>query len=97
MHLIPYVVIVVSLSSRNDPSQDWQMSGEVLGVKRPENSLLEEHLQFDQTPKTGVVITQSFSEALENLIKQRYADICIYVRTCRILRLIYTLYSGMYM
>jgi len=62
------------LEEQNLGQKDWQMSGEVLGVKRPENSLLEEHLQFDQTPKTGVVITQSFSEALENLIKQRIKD-----------------------
>jgi len=62
------------LEEENLGDKGWQMKGEVLGLKRPENSLLEEHLQFDQTPKTGVLITQSFSEALENLVKQRIKD-----------------------
>ena len=29
----------------------WQLAGEVEGQKRPENSLLEEYLQFDRTTR----------------------------------------------
>lgn len=29
----------------------WQLKGETFGTSRPENSLLEEHLQFDHIAK----------------------------------------------
>lgn len=32
-------------------SKSWQLTGEVEGYKRPENSLLEEYLQYDRTTR----------------------------------------------
>ncbi len=29
----------------------WQLTGEIEGQKRPENSLLEEYLQYDRTTR----------------------------------------------
>ena len=29
----------------------WQLTGEIEGHKRPENSLLEEYLQYDRTTR----------------------------------------------
>lgn len=31
----------------------WQLSGEVTAQARPENSMLEEDVEFDQTSRTG--------------------------------------------
>ena len=33
-----------------DP-KPWQLNGEIDGQKRPENSLLEEYLQYDRTTR----------------------------------------------
>lgn len=32
-------------------SKPWQLTGEIEGQKRPENSLLEEYLQYDRTTR----------------------------------------------
>ncbi|KAL4228054.1 u3 small nucleolar ribonucleoprotein MPP10 [Mactra antiquata] len=52
----------------------WQMSGETDGSKRPENSLLQERLQFDQATRLPPEITEETTKTLEDLIKQRIKD-----------------------
>jgi U3 small nucleolar ribonucleoprotein component len=32
-------------------SKPWQLTGEIEGQRRPENSLLEEYLQFDRNTR----------------------------------------------
>ena len=32
----------------------WQLTGEIEGQKRPENSLLEEYLQYERTTRLGM-------------------------------------------
>lgn len=35
----------------------WQLTGEIDGQKRPENSLLEEYLQYDRTTRLRMLKT----------------------------------------
>jgi len=52
----------------------WQLTGEIEGQKRPENSLLEEYLQYDRTTRLPPVITNETTDSIEDLIKQRIRD-----------------------
>ncbi len=52
----------------------WQMTGEVAGPARPENSLLQEHLDYDNVAKQAPVITEEVSKRLEDIILQRVKD-----------------------
>jgi len=52
----------------------WQLSGETDAHKRPENSLLEEYIQFDRNTRLPPVITTETTDSIEQLIKQRIKD-----------------------
>ena len=52
----------------------WQMKGEITATDRPENSLLQEHLDYDTVSKQAPVITEQVSKRLEDIIKQRIKD-----------------------
>ncbi|XP_014667547.1 PREDICTED: U3 small nucleolar ribonucleoprotein protein MPP10-like [Priapulus caudatus] len=52
----------------------WQLAGEVTASKRPENSLLQEHVEFDQTVKPAPIVTEEVTKSLEELITQRVKD-----------------------
>ena len=39
----------------------WQLTGEVAGPARPENSLLQEHLEYDTAARQAPVITEEVS------------------------------------
>lgn len=54
--------------------KSWQLIGEVRGVKRPENSLLEETLEFEHATKTAPAVTEERTSSLEELIKKRIKD-----------------------
>ncbi|KAL1865703.1 U3 snoRNP protein [Diaporthe australafricana] len=49
----------------------WTLSGEASASARPMNSLLEEDLDFEHAGKPIPVITEEFSEEIEDLIKRR--------------------------
>ena len=54
--------------------KDWQMQGEVQAGKRPMNSLLEHHLDFDVGSKLPPTMTQEKTNSIEQAIKQRVMD-----------------------
>jgi len=52
----------------------WQLRGEIASGARPENSLLQEHLDYDTVAKAAPIITEEVSKRLEDIILQRVKD-----------------------
>ena len=57
--------------------KDWTLLGEASSRARPENSLLEEDLDFEQVGKVVPVVTDDTVKTLEEMIKTRIRDVRI--------------------
>lgn len=65
---------ISNLEQENVGPKDWTLLGEATAKARPENSLLEETLDFEQNAKVVPLITEEKVQSLEDLIKKRILD-----------------------
>jgi U3 small nucleolar RNA-associated protein MPP10 len=65
---------IAQLESEAIGPKDWTLMGEASARLRPENSLLEEDLDFEHVAKAVPTITEETVATLEELIKRRILD-----------------------
>lgn len=63
-----------SFEQENTGEASWLLKGEISSKARPENSLLEEDLEFDFQSMPPPVITEKVSESIEDVIKRRIKE-----------------------
>jgi U3 small nucleolar RNA-associated protein MPP10 len=62
---------IVQLESENVSPKEWVLMGEAGSRQRPQNSLLEEDLEFERVRKAAPVVTEDVVQNLEERIKAR--------------------------
>ncbi|KAI0801298.1 U3 small nucleolar ribonucleoprotein complex, subunit Mpp10 [Fomes fomentarius] len=60
---------IAALEAENVGKKDWTLMGEASSRSRPQNSLLEEDLEFERVMKSVPVITEEVVQSLEERIK----------------------------
>lgn len=65
---------IAALEAENVAKKNWTLMGEATSRARPQNSLLEEDLEFERVMKTVPVITEETVQGLEDRIKARILD-----------------------
>ncbi|KAL0571527.1 U3 snoRNP protein [Marasmius crinis-equi] len=65
---------ITELEAENVGERDWQLMGEAGSRSRPQNSLLEEDLEFERVQKPVPVITEEVVQGLEERIKARIRE-----------------------
>ncbi|KAK0245809.1 Mpp10 protein [Armillaria nabsnona] len=65
---------ILALEDENVGQKDWVLLGEAHSRSRPQNSLLEEDLEFERVMKAVPVITEEVVQELEERIKARIID-----------------------
>ena len=65
---------ISTLESENIAKKDWVLMGEATSRSRPQNSLLEEDLEFERVMKAVPVVTEDVVKGLEDRIKARILD-----------------------
>lgn len=65
---------IARLERENVDRKDWTLMGEAGAKSRPENSLLEQDLEFENTAKVKPVVTEETTSSLEDMIKQRILE-----------------------
>jgi U3 small nucleolar RNA-associated protein MPP10 len=65
---------IASLEAENVGKKDWTLMGEASSRARPQNSLLEEDLEFERVMKSVPVITEETVLGLEEVIKARIME-----------------------
>ncbi|KAH9944411.1 Mpp10 protein [Epithele typhae] len=65
---------IAALEAENIGKKDWTLMGEATSKSRPQNSLLEEDLEFERVMKSVPVITEDVVHSLEERIKARILE-----------------------
>ncbi|EEB95812.1 hypothetical protein MPER_05161, partial [Moniliophthora perniciosa FA553] len=65
---------IAELEQENVAQKDWMLMGEAGSRARPQNSLLEEDLEFERVQKPVPVITEEAVQGLEERIKARIRE-----------------------
>ncbi|WAQ82708.1 hypothetical protein PtA15_3A72 [Puccinia triticina] len=65
---------IAQLEAENVAKKEWMMKGEAASKDRPQNSLLEEVLEFEHIQKLAPAVTEEKTQNLESLIKQRILE-----------------------
>lgn len=65
---------IAELESENVTKKSWTLMGEAGSRARPQNSLLEEDLEFDRVMKAVPIITEEIVQSLEETIKARILE-----------------------
>ncbi|KAJ2920198.1 hypothetical protein MD484_g199, partial [Candolleomyces efflorescens] len=65
---------IAELEEENVSQKHWTLMGEANARTRPQNSLLEEDLEFERVMKPTPVITEEVVHSLEELIKSRILE-----------------------
>ncbi|EPQ60790.1 Mpp10 protein [Gloeophyllum trabeum ATCC 11539] len=65
---------ITALEAENISKKDWTLMGEATARSRPQNSLLEEDLEFDRVMKVVPVVTEESVQNLEDRIKARILE-----------------------
>ncbi|PCH33610.1 Mpp10 protein [Wolfiporia cocos MD-104 SS10] len=65
---------IAALEADNVAKKNWTLMGEATSRSRPQNSLLEEDLEYERIMKTVPVITEETVQSLEERIKARILE-----------------------
>lgn len=65
---------IESLEQENVGKKEWTLIGEATSHSRPQNSLLEEDLEFERVMKAAPIVTEEVVHGLEERIKARILD-----------------------
>lgn len=65
---------IAALEAENVAKKDWTLMGEATSRSRPQNSLLEEDLEYERLQKSVPVITEEVVQSLEERIKARILE-----------------------
>lgn len=65
---------ITELEAENIAKKDWTLMGEATSRSRPQNSLLEEDLEFERVMKAVPVVTEEVVQSLEERIKARILE-----------------------
>lgn len=65
---------IAQLEEQNVKKKEWVLKGEATAKDRPQNSLLEQDLEFEHIQKIAPAVTEEKTLGLEALIKQRILE-----------------------